>query len=166
MRRAVEFYLSLGSNVQPERNLTEAIRRLRVYGELRAISSVWESHAVGSDGPDFLNVCVGFVAPLDGAHLKQNILQSIETGLGRAKTANRNAPRTIDIDIMMEDNQPLNLERWNHAFVLMPMAELKPDLPHPISGRRLAEEAMEVQSSTWIQRRPDVLMDVEETKGN
>ena len=53
-----DVYLSLGSNIDPENNLPRAIEMLRLYGRVKDISGVWESHAVGSDGPNFLNASV------------------------------------------------------------------------------------------------------------
>jgi 2-amino-4-hydroxy-6-hydroxymethyldihydropteridine diphosphokinase len=157
MRNRPRFYLCLGSNIERERNLAEAIRLLRKHGDVQAISGVWESHAVGSDGPDFFNVCVCFVSPVDSNELKRDIVGSIESALGRARTSDKNSPRTIDIDILMQADQPMNIERWAQAFVVVPMADLLPNLLHPLSHKRLAEEAADARASTWIQRRPDVL---------
>jgi 2-amino-4-hydroxy-6-hydroxymethyldihydropteridine diphosphokinase len=154
------YYLSLGSNISPERHLVEAIRRLREYGEVRDVSSAWQSHAVGSDGPDFLNVCVGFAADLAAADVKRNVVDAIESELGRTRTGDKYAPRTIDIDIVMDAGEALNLELWNHAFVVLPMSELLPDASHPLTGRRLADEAANAQASTWIRRRPDAMMNL------
>lgn len=151
------YYLSLGSNISPERHLEQAIRRLRIKGEIGAVSNVWQSHAVGSDGPDFLNVCVSFTAELSAGELKRRVVDVIERELGRVRTADKYAPRTIDIDIVMDERGPLSLDVWNHAFVILPMAELVPEMPHPLTGRRLREEAATVQASTWIRRRPDVM---------
>jgi 2-amino-4-hydroxy-6-hydroxymethyldihydropteridine diphosphokinase len=153
------YYLSLGSNISPERHLQEAIRRLREYGEVREVSSAWESHAVGSDGPDFLNVCVGFAAAATAADVKCNVADPIESELGRIRTGDKYAPRTIDIDIVMDSGRAMNLELWNHAFVVLPMSELLPDASHPLTGRRLADEAARTQASTWIRRRPDAMKD-------
>ena len=151
------FYLSLGSNIDPEQNLAVAIRRLSDYGAVLEISGVWESHAIGSEGPDFLNACVSFAAPCRAELLKKSVLETIEGAMGRAKTTDKNAPRTIDIDILMQDDRPLNVERWSHVFVVVPMAELLPDMPHPSSGAPLAKEAIKAAASTWIRRRPGVL---------
>lgn len=155
------YYLSLGSNISPERHLVEAIRRLREYGEVSDISSAWESHAVGSDGPDFLNVCVGFAVHLTEADVKRSVVDVIETELGRTRTGDKYAPRTIDIDIVMDTGRALNLELWSHAFVVLPMSELLPDASHPLTGRRLADEAARAQASTWIRRRPNAMKDLD-----
>ena len=55
-----QVYLSLGSNIQPEVNLPRAVELLQEYGKFIKVSRAWESEAVGSDGPNFLNACVLF----------------------------------------------------------------------------------------------------------
>lgn len=152
-----KFYLSLGSNISPEVNLIAAIDGLRDYGEVDEISNAWESRPVRSAGPNFLNLCLLFITELNQEDLKTQILRPVETALGRVRTDDRNAPRTIDIDVIMMDGRPLNTERWNYAFVVLPMAELLPRLIHPLSQRQLKEFAGEAQAATWIIRRPDVL---------
>jgi 2-amino-4-hydroxy-6-hydroxymethyldihydropteridine diphosphokinase len=157
MRQPHKYYLSLGSNIQPEANLARAIEHLRENGAVEATSSIWESHALGSVGPNFQNACVSFRVPIGVAGLKQEITRAIEARMGRVRTQNRLAPRTIDIDILMADDQPLNLQLWNHAFVVLPMAELLPDFPHPTDHRPLAELAKEIRAQTWIVPRPEKL---------
>lgn len=151
-----EFYLSLGSNIMPERNLAAALRLLAVYGEVRAVSGVWESKAVGSDGPNFLNVCVRFDVNTDAVGLKDRVIGPVERALGRTRSGNKNASRTIDLDILMEDDHPLNVLLWEHPFVILPMAELLPDVMHPRTGRALREEAPRAAASLWMRRRPDI----------
>ena len=157
MGRPRRFYLNLGSNIMPESNLSAAIARLRAHGDIENMSSVWESGAVGSPGPNFLNICVGFAATLDEAELRHRIVLSIETALGRQRGNDRHSPRTIDIDVMMVDGKPRSVDSWRHAFVIVPMAELLPHFVHPVTMKTLAEAALEAQATTWIVRRPDVL---------
>ncbi len=153
-----KFYLNLGSNIFPERHLAQAMKLLRRHGALLESSSVWESEAVGSSGPHFLNLSVGFQTKMNEAELKATVVDSIETALGRSRTTDKNAPRTIDIDIILMDDRPVNPERWAHPFVVLPMAELLPELVHPVTGRRLVDEAPVSAASLWIRRRPDVLL--------
>ncbi len=150
------FYLNLGSNILPERHLAQAMRLLRRHGTVLETSSVWESEAVGSAGPHFLNLSVGFEAQLNEVELKTTVVDAIETALGRNRTPDKSAPRTVDIDIILMDDHPLNPERWAHPFVVLPMAELLPGFRHPVTGRRLADEAPLSAASLWIRRRPDV----------
>lgn len=62
-----EAYLNIGSNIEPEKHLRESIRLLREHGQVKAVSNAWQSHAFGSDGPDFLNTCVLFLTPLEAS---------------------------------------------------------------------------------------------------
>ncbi|HLA88001.1 MAG TPA: 2-amino-4-hydroxy-6-hydroxymethyldihydropteridine diphosphokinase [Anaerolineales bacterium] len=151
-------YLSLGSNIEPETHLPKAIQYLRDYGEVKSISTVWESNAVGSDGPNFLNVCVLFLSHLQPVELKEKIIRPIEAGLGRIRYSNKNAPRTIDIDIVLFDETPLNTEFWDYAFVAVPLAKLIPDFEHPIRHEKLIRVAEQLQSQVWIVKREDVVI--------
>jgi 2-amino-4-hydroxy-6-hydroxymethyldihydropteridine diphosphokinase len=143
--------LSLGSNIEAESNLPKAIELLREVGKVVAVSSVWESKSVGFDGPNFLNACVLFLTPLQPVELKEKIIRPIEAKLGRIRGEEKNAPRPIDIDILLFDNHPLNTEFWDYAFVIVPLAELIPDFVHPVSGEKLFRVAGQV--SVWIKKR-------------
>ncbi|MFN8383930.1 MAG: 2-amino-4-hydroxy-6-hydroxymethyldihydropteridine diphosphokinase [Anaerolineales bacterium] len=149
-------YLSLGSNIDAENNLPKAIELLREVGDIVSISSVWESESVGFDGPNFLNICVLFLTQLQPSELKEKIIRPIEAKLGRVRSEEKNAPRPVDIDILLFDNQPLNTEFWNYAFVVIPLAELIPDFVHPVSGEKLSRFAKQV--SVWIEKRADIVI--------
>ena len=149
-------YLSLGSNIQPEVHLPKAIQMLKDYGQVQAVSQAWENHAVGSDGPDFLNACVLFLSKLEPYDLKEQIIRPIEAKLGRVRYADKNAPRTIDLDIVLFDETPLNIEFWNYAFVVVPLAELIPDFVHPVRGEKLSRVAEQLQSQVWIVPRQEL----------
>jgi len=149
-------YLSLGSNIKPEVHLPKAIQMLKDYGQVQAVSQAWENHAVGSDGPDFLNACVLFLSKLEPYDLKEQIIRPIEAKLGRVRYADKNAPRTIDLDIVLFDETPLNIEFWNYAFVVVPLAELIPDFVHPVRGEKLSRVAEQLQSQVWIVPRQEL----------
>ena len=85
MRQPHRYYLSLGSNIEPETNLARAVEHLSAHGAVEAISSIWESHAMGSVGPNFLNACVSFLAPIGHAELKRDITTAIEDKMGRVQ---------------------------------------------------------------------------------
>jgi 2-amino-4-hydroxy-6-hydroxymethyldihydropteridine diphosphokinase len=150
-------YLSIGSNIRPEVHLPKAIEMLKDYGEVKAVSSAWESHAMGSDGPNFLNACVLFITDLQPYDLKEQIIRPIEAQLGRLRNADKNAPRTIDLDIVLFDQQPLNVDYWDYPFVVVPLAELTPDFIHPTRREKLSQVAEQLQRQTWIVRRDFVL---------
>ncbi len=152
-----DFYLGLGSNIQPETNLAKGIARLRQHGKIVEFSDVWESAAVGSTGPNFLNLCIRYAAEQDETALKRDVLLPIEAGLGRLRNGDKNAPRTLDIDILALDGKPIHPERWDYPFVVVPLAELIPGFAHPLGGKTLAEAADRARAETWIVRRPGML---------
>jgi len=151
-------YLSLGSNIHPEAHLPKAIQMLKKYGQVQAVSRAWESHAVGSGGPNFLNACVLFLSNLQPDGLKEQVIRPIEASLGRVRNADKNAPRPIDLDLVLFDGTPLNVDFWAYAFVIVPLSELIPDFVHPVRGEKLSRVAEQLQSQTWIVPRIDVLI--------
>ena len=159
MGRSHKFYLSLGSNVEPDKNLAAAMARLRERGIIRETSSVWESPAVGAPGPNFLNLCVSYEAQVGENELKTRIIRPIESALGRIRSHDKNSPRTIDIDIVMVDGRPLSLDRWEHAFVALPMSELRPQLSHPLTHHGPAHMAPEHANAAWIVRRQESIVE-------
>ena len=155
-----EAYLNIGSNLRPENNLPRTIQMLREYGQVEAISSAWESQAFGSDGPNFLNACVLFKTKLDVPALKADVIRPIETALGRIRSADKFAPRVIDIDIILFDGALSNAEFWSIAFVVVPLAELLPDFPHPFKNQKLVQVSEDIRREIWIEVRPEVLSSV------
>ena len=155
-----EAYLNLGSNIAPEYNLPQAVRLLRAQGQVKASSNAWESHAFGSDGPNFLNACILFETPLEARELKERVIRPIEAALGRVRGADKYAPRSIDIDIILFDEEPFGGEFWSNAFVVVPLAELLPDFQHPSNYETLAQVAEHMRRQTWIVARPEVLSSV------
>ena len=130
---------------------------LREHGQVKAVSNAWQSHAFGSDGPDFLNACILFLTPLGANELKQQIIRPIEARLGRVRGPDKYAPRPIDIDIIMFNDEPFGWEFWSNAFVVVPLADLLPDFHHPLNYEKLAQVAAHMRRQTWIVARPDVL---------
>ncbi len=150
-------YLSLGSNIQPESNLVRALELLQNYGRLEKISNAWESESVGAEGPNYLNACVLLVTPLEQTELKEHALLPIETGLGRHRSADKFAPRTIDIDIVVFDGKSCDDKYWEQAFVVVPLAEIHPEFQNPITHERIAQTATRLRQQVWMETRPEVL---------
>lgn len=151
-------WLSLGSNIEAESCLPKAVQLLREVGKIVSVSSVWESESVGFEGPNFLNACVLFLTHLQPVELKEQVIRPIEAKLGRIRSAEKNAPRTIDIDIVLFDEQPLNTDFWDYAFVTVPLAELTPDFQHPVRHKNLSRVAEQLRGQVWIVHRPDVVI--------
>lgn len=149
-------YLNLGSNIEPEINIPNAIILLSEVGETIEVSSVWETESVGYAGPNFLNVCVLLTTPLEPEEIKKKIIRPIEARLGRIRSLNTNAPRPIDIDIVLFDGTAHNTQTWNEAFVIMPLAELQPDFLHAFSGEKLSAFAEQLNVNVWMRKREDV----------
>lgn len=159
-------YLSLGSNIEPETNLLKAVERLAAATRLQAVSSVWETKPVGlADQPNFLNAAALVATPLPAALLKSNVLATIERDLGRVRQANKNAPRQIDLDIMLFNQDILEVGRrripdpevLERAFVAVPLAEIAPAYVHPETGQRLQEIAGQFSNvAADMYLRPDI----------
>jgi 2-amino-4-hydroxy-6-hydroxymethyldihydropteridine diphosphokinase len=118
----------VGSNIQAEENLRLALQRLQERVMILRTSSVWKTAAVGSDGPDFLNLAVLVATPLTAAELKIQVLRPLEAGIGRVRTADKNAARPIDLDIIVFDGVTLDRTLWEHAHRAVPVADLLPEL--------------------------------------
>lgn len=159
-------YLSLGSNVDPEHNLPEAVAQLARFGRIKAVSSVWQTAAVGfTSQPDFLNAAVLLETELSARNLKQRAITRIENSLGRVRTENKNGPRTIDIDIMLFNHDVISTgqrripdpELLERSFVAIPMAEIAPEYMHPEVKKTLAEIAVQFNlEAEAIIRRADI----------
>jgi 2-amino-4-hydroxy-6-hydroxymethyldihydropteridine diphosphokinase len=162
-------YLSLGSNIDPEKNLPAAVRDLGRFGRVLRISSVWQSSPVGGPGqPDYLNAALLLETVLTAENLKINGIAAVEALLGRARGRDRNAPRTIDIDIMLFDREQLRLgdrsipdqEVLERPFVAIPLAEIAPDYIHPVTGESLAEIASRFDpNSCGMRLRTDLILE-------
>ena len=126
-------WIGLGANLgNAQATLTAALAELARLPDstLGAVSSIWRSAPIDSSGPDYLNAVAEISTALSPLELL-DALQAIELGAGRERPY-RNAPRTLDLDIvrfadltMTTERLTLPHPRWNErAFVLQPMAEL------------------------------------------
>jgi 2-amino-4-hydroxy-6-hydroxymethyldihydropteridine diphosphokinase len=145
--------LLLGSNIEPERNLSMAVQRLQVLLIVDRVSHAWETPAVGSDGPNFLNAALLVRTDLAPQELKEQVLRPLETELGRVRSADKNSPRTIDIDVILWDDQVLDEMIWHLAHVAVPAEEVWPQpLPGP-GGETLVQVAARLERTTPIRKR-------------
>lgn len=149
--------MNLGSNIQPEINLVRAIQNLSECGDVRLVSKAWESRAVGTAAPNYLNACVLFLSALNKFDLKEKIIRPIEARLGRVRSDDKYIPRTIDIDIILFDDQMQKESFWNDAFVIIPLAEIYSKYQNPIIRETLTEISMQLREKVWMKARPEVL---------
>ena len=150
-------YLSLGSNIQPEENLVQAVTLLQQYGQIETLSSAWESKSVGAEGPNYLNACISFVSSFSLAGLKEQVISPIEQALGRKRTGNKFAPRTMDIDIVVFDNMSCDDKYWEQAFVVIPLAEIFPTFTNPLTQEPIHETAARLRREVWMETRQGIL---------
>jgi 2-amino-4-hydroxy-6-hydroxymethyldihydropteridine diphosphokinase len=137
-------YVGIGSNVEPVRHVTSAVRGLRArFGPL-LVSPVYASDPVGFNGPQFLNLVVGFDCS-EPPEAVAAALDELERTHGRTADSRRFAPRGLDLDFLLYGDRIINSLRLprddirRYAFVLRPLAELAPDGRDPRSGERFAD---------------------------
>lgn len=150
-------YLVLGSNIDPVHNLRQAIRLLRDQLVIEKCSMAWQSPAIGGPWPDYLNAAVHGYTQLQAGELKQSVIHPLESSLGRVRLADKYAPRTIDIDLVVFNETVHDPHLWELAYMAVPLAELFPDLTHPATGEPLVVVAARLTQTTTISPRPEVL---------
>ena len=143
---SVPVFVAAGSNVEPLDNLRSALAGLReCFGDLR-VSRAYANTAVGFDGPDFINLVVGFQTDRTLEEVLA-ALHRVESACGRGRTAPKWAPRRIDLDLLLYGDRVgvypgAELPRPDlvrRAFMLGPLAEIAPDVRHPTLGVTMAE---------------------------
>ena len=138
----------MGSNIEPRVNMVRAANLLLESFPLARFSRVFETEPVGApDAPWFFNAAVAVVTDFDPRYLKFEILRPLEAKLGRRRSTDRNAPRTIDLDIAMRgdlvlDDDTAGLEIpdpqiLTRAHIALPLADLEPEMSHPMTGQSL-----------------------------
>jgi 2-amino-4-hydroxy-6-hydroxymethyldihydropteridine diphosphokinase len=140
-------YLGLGSNMGGrEAHLAHALERLRRAGRLTGVSTVYQTEPVGyPDQPPFLNMVVRLETDREPRDLLR-LIREIEADRGRER-AFRNAPRTLDVDVLLYGDRQLRLDGLTvphprmhlRPFVLVPLLELEPGLREPGSERTYRE---------------------------
>ncbi|XP_078354558.1 uncharacterized protein LOC144639168 isoform X3 [Oculina patagonica] len=160
-----EAHISIGSNIQPQTNLPLAINLLKEKTELVKLSQAFKTTPVGfKEQEEFVNMAAVVRTKLDLAGLKQ-VLTQLEHKLGRVRNPNnKNAPRTIDLDISFWGNMTCEyklddgcaVKSWSipdpdtckHAHVIIPLADVTPEFIHPSAKKTLKVIATEVCGKT------------------
>ena len=140
-----EVYISIGSNLEPKKNIKKAKKELKKYFKCY-FSKTYPYKSMGFKGPDFLNLVAKFSTNLDLIEV-QKIFSKIETLLGRGENQHGFSNRVIDIDILLFGNKVLDEGRRSlpHKnlndcrFVLEPLVELSPNENHPIHKKTFKE---------------------------
>jgi GTP cyclohydrolase-4 len=153
-------YLCLGSNMgEREENLCQALTLLSQKVNLEEVSSVYETEPVGyKEQPSFLNLVCRITTKLRPEELL-HLAKEIEAKIGRVPSF-PNAPRPIDVDILLYDNEIITTYNLTiphprlkeRAFVLIPLAEIAPDLVHLALGKSIAELARNVKGQNGVRK--------------
>lgn len=167
MARSRPFLLALGSNIDPERNLPRAVSELSRALPLKAVSTVYETEPVDAPGtPRFLNAAAAVLFDSTPHRLREEVLRPIEARLGRVRTGDPNAPRTIDIDLVfvpgliLEDPEAglvlPDPELARRPHLALPIGDIAGAFVHPLLGLRLDEIAESLRSADGPAPRRDV----------
>src|SRR3954453_1880163 len=140
-------YIGVGSNLGDRTaTLRTAVRRLQKFGQITGVSSLYETEPVGYlEQPAFLNAVVALDTELAPVDLLRALL-GIEGDLGRTRSF-PDAPPPLDLDLLLVDDVTLETADMTlphprlheRAFVLVPLAELAPEMVHPVSGQTLRQ---------------------------
>ncbi len=152
-------FVSVGSNIEREKNIRLGVDALRdCYGVLQ-LSSVYQSRAVGFAGNDFYNMVLSFECDHPVAAVAAT-LREIEVRYGRVRCCEKFSPRTLDLDILLFGDEDYRSEGVDipraeietNAHVLQPLAELVPKQSHPFSGlsyQQLWQQFKAPEQSLW-----------------
>lgn len=161
-------FLGLGSNIDAEANLSMAVQELRRrYGELGELrsSAVYESAAVGFEGDNFLNLVVELQSDCSAVAICAEI-EVLHNLAGRDRKSDKWGARPLDIDLLLYndwvvDERPVRVPRSDileYSFVLRPLAELAPEVVHPITGKSMAQHWKEFDAASHPLRMVGVIV--------
>ena len=150
-------FVAVGSNIKPEHNILLALDRLEKHVDVCATSSFYRTEPIDRpDQPKFINGVWKVQSSFGARTLKYDILKKIEEDLGRVRTEDRFAPRTIDLDLILFGDEIIDepglfipdQDIYSRAFVAVPLKELVPNLRIPdtlkpissLSSAKMVEE--------------------------
>jgi len=159
-------FVAVGSNINPEVNVRAAVRVLAERVHVVAVSTVYRTEPEGPPGqPPFYNCVIEVTTDIPPHEFKFEVLRPIESELGRKRTSDKYAPRTIDLDLILYNDLVLNTDGLvlpdpdirNRPFFTVPLAELAPDLTLPGTNVRIAELAAALRTGKMQPVDPVIL---------
>ena len=163
-------FISIGSNIEPDKHLPLAIYRLHELGRLLKSSNVYQNPPVcRPEQEDFLNAAVLLETTLPSLEIRYRLRQ-IEFDLGRIRTEDKYAARTIDLDLCLLGDQVIispeltlpDPDLLQRAHLAVPMAELDPNFLHPLTGETLQRIADQLKPNAKLTLREDVSKAIQE----
>ena len=166
MKSFNKYHISIGSNIGDRlQNLQNAIDLIHLeISIISSISPIYKTKAVGFNGDDFYNICISFFSNDDPNNLLQSLL-NIEGKLGRTRN-NKNVyeSRTIDLDIILIEDQIINNNLLTvphpsmhlREFVLAPLNDIDPNINHPILNKN-SNELLKLCKSGHIEKLREIL---------
>ena len=160
----IDVYIAVGSNIKPRENVYRAVLLLKERIDLLAVSAIYRTQSLNREGaPDFANGVVAARTDLEGRDLKFGLLRDIEAELGRRRTADRNAPRTIDLDLILYGDRIIrepdlvipDPELLQRSFLAVPLAELAPQVKHPVTEEKMRDIASRMGADS-LQPWPEI----------
>jgi 2-amino-4-hydroxy-6-hydroxymethyldihydropteridine diphosphokinase len=143
-------YIGVGSNIDPEENILKAVTLLVRHVVITGISTFYQTKPLDRpDQPPFYNGVVRIDTGIGPKDLKNHIIKKIEKDLGRKRSADKSAPRTIDLDILVFDSLVIHDHNLHipdpdiqkRPFLAVPLCELDRELTLPGSDRPICEFA-------------------------
>jgi 2-amino-4-hydroxy-6-hydroxymethyldihydropteridine diphosphokinase len=132
--------LSLGSNIEREKNIRFAVNEIQNRFGALEISPVYETASVGFEGPPFLNLVAGFCSDQDLLAVRDSLRQ-VEAIAGRIRGRKSFDNRVLDIDVILfgekDFSSDFNIPRdeiHKYAYVLKPLCDLYCEAVHPVLG--------------------------------
>lgn len=168
MAKLNHVYILAGSNHEAEKNLIAGVKSLGDYYNIVAVSPVYEKLAVGGsdDEPHYLNVAL-YIETFVILEFMRRRLRQIEAHTGRVRLdadGNKAKIVTLDLDILLFNAEisqspvaPLpHPDILNYAHAIIPLADIAPDLEHPVTGKTLKTLAAAFQATPGLKRRDDI----------
>ena len=152
-------FISIGSNIEPEKNIVEALKLLSKDVNIRDVSTVYLTEPLKEKRqPKYYNCVIKIETDISPKKLKFDVLRKVEAELGRTRTRDKYASRTIDLDIIIYGNVEMNTSDLvlpdpdieQRDFLAIPLYEMEPELLLPGSSRPLKEIACSLRNHKMV----------------